>query len=86
MILTPWTVDHPAVRELQHRQRAIYLTLAAHADAQGAPDNSLDDATARRVSRVQTRDALTALGLLRQLPNGRWQVLQPADTPTSQAV
>lgn len=77
MILTPWTVEHPTVLALQHRQRAIYLTLGALADSEGAPDGSVSDAAVRRVSRVQTRIVLEAAGLLQQLPSGRWQVLAP---------
>lgn len=77
MILTPWVADHPTLLEMPTRPRAVYLTLAVHADAQGAPDDSVDAATVARLSYKQTRDTLTAAGLLQQLPSGRWQVLAP---------
>lgn len=77
MILTPWVADHPTLLDMPTRPRAVYLTLAVHADAQGAPDNSVDAATVARLSYKQTRDTLVAAGLLEQLPGGRWQVLAP---------
>ena len=77
MILTPWAVEHPDVLALNERTRWAYASLAAHADAHGAPDGTLDDALVARVCRAQHRAHLTAAGLLRQLPSGRWQVLAP---------
>lgn len=86
MILTPWVVEHPAVQALTTGTRWAYASLAAHADAHGAPDRTLADDLVARVARKQYRDNLTAAELLRQLPNGRWQVLAPAAEPGAQAV
>lgn len=86
MILTPWAVEHPDVQALTTGTRWAYASLAAHADAHGAPDGTLADDLVTRVARKQYRDNLTAAGLLQRLPDGRWQVLAPAAEPAAQAV
>ncbi|KXP00873.1 hypothetical protein [Tsukamurella pseudospumae] len=75
MKLTPWVVESPEVTALPHRARYAYIVLAAHSEAQGAPDGTIDDATFRRV-RGQYRSTLLEAGLVE--PAGdRWRVLSP---------
>lgn len=76
MPITPWVVEHPHLLALHPRTRWAYITLAAHTEAHGAPDGTIDDATVHRV-RGQYIDNLTAAGLLERAGDGRWRVLPP---------
>lgn len=73
--LYPWTLRHPAVRDLTLRARIAYVELLA--DAGDRPDR-IDARTLAHLVRKDHRETLTTAGLIVSNDDGTYSVIQPA--------